>query len=153
MVEVEAGAREPALPHPHLDVTFARNRRAFGDVHVFQLVNLSAQVTADSGRVSQGKAVSGHGQFAADAAAHIRIASEHGNAAIHLALEGDVAGANQDTAAHVTPVIYMQGLHQRVDAVAQFPVQVERIRKVCRCGLPRFRSPWFSCWQNSLNRP
>jgi len=46
-----------------------RNRRAVGDVHVFQLVQRERSGAADSGRVSQGKAISGHGKFAADAAA------------------------------------------------------------------------------------
>ena len=35
------GARELILPYLHLDVTFARNRRAVGDVHLFQLVHAS----------------------------------------------------------------------------------------------------------------
>src|SRR5580698_6666298 len=118
------------LPYAHLNVTCARNRRAVGDVYIFQLANASAQATADSGGVSQRKAVPGHAQFAADAAAHIGITGIHGHAAIYLALEADVAGGNHHTAAHATPVIHMQGLQQSVDVVAQLPVQVQRIRKI-----------------------
>src|SRR5271166_6990993 len=97
--------RETVGPLAHLDVTRARNRRTVGDVYVFQLVHARAQVPPDSGRVRQRKVISGHGQFAADAAAHIGIAGEHGHTAIHVALEGDVAGANHHTLTDATPVI------------------------------------------------
>src|SRR5437588_4281039 len=130
LVEVESGARERALPYAQLDVTRAHNGRAVGDVYFFQVAHASAQVAADSGGVSQGKVIPGGEQFAADAAAHIEIACEHGRTAIHLALEAHVAGADYHTAAHMTPVIHTQGLHQRIHVVAQLPVQVERMRKV-----------------------
>src|SRR5271165_7275069 len=119
-----------ALPYGHLDVTCAHNRRAVGDVYFLQIAHASAQATANSGRVRQGKAITGHGQFAPDAAADIGITGVDGHAAIHPALEANVAGGNHDAAAHATPVIHMQGLHQPIDVVAQLPVQVERIRKV-----------------------
>src|SRR2546422_4760252 len=96
-MEVESRARELALPDTHLNVTFAQNGSAIGDAHVFQLAHASAQVAADPCRVSQRKAASGHGQIAADSAADIGIASEDGRAALHLALQADVAGANHDT--------------------------------------------------------
>ena len=38
------------------------NRRAGGDVYVFQLAQASAQFAADSGRVRQRKVISGHGR-------------------------------------------------------------------------------------------
>src|SRR5438477_7885838 len=93
-----------AFPHTHLNVTFARNGSAVGDVHVFQLAHASAQVAADPCCVSQRKATSGHGQIAADSAADIGIASEDGRAALHLALQADVAGAHHDTFTHPCPV-------------------------------------------------
>src|SRR4029077_1491003 len=118
-----------ALSHVHLDVTFARNGGAVGDVHILHLAHASTQVAADPGRVRQRKATSGHRQIAADTAAHISIASEDVHAALHHALEADVAGANHDTLAHVAPVIYAQGLHKAVEAVTQLPIQVERVRQ------------------------
>src|SRR5579864_1176727 len=87
LVEVESGARELTLPHLHLDVAFARNGRAVGNVHIFQLVHASAQVAADSGCVRQHKATSVHGQFAADTTTHIGIATTQDvHTALHLAL-------------------------------------------------------------------
>ena len=129
LVEVEFGAGELTLPHVHLDVTFARNSRAVGNVHIFHLAHASAQVAADSGRVRQRKAASGHRQIAADTAAHISIAREDVHAALHHALEADVAGSNHDAFAHVAPVIHTQRLHQAVEAATQLPVQVERVRQ------------------------
>src|SRR5947209_20124237 len=107
-MEVESRARELALPDTHLNVTFAQNGSAIGDAHVFQLAHASAQVAADPCRVSQRKATSGHGQIAADSAADIGIASEDGRAALHLALQANVASAHHDTFAHLCPVIYAQ---------------------------------------------
>ena len=93
--------------HLHLDVSFARNGGAVGDVHLFQLAHASAQVAADPGGVGQRKATSGHGQIAADAAAHIGIATgDHVHTALHLALKADVADGSHDTFAHVAPVIH-----------------------------------------------
>src|SRR5579871_2077786 len=123
--KVESGARETALPHAHLDVTRAHDCRPVSDVDVFQLPYTSAQVAADSGVVSQGKAISGRAKFAADATAHIGIAGVYGYTALHLALDADVAGGNHDTAANTTPVIHVQRLHQPVDAATQLPVKVK----------------------------
>ena len=129
-MQVESRARELALSYSHLDVAFARNSSAVGDVHVFQLVHASAQVAAHPSCVSQGEATSRHGQFTADTAAHLGIASEDGRAAPYFSLQADVAGANHDTFAHASPVIHTQGLHPAVNAVAQLSVQVERLRKI-----------------------
>ena len=117
-MKVESRPRELALPDAHLDVALAPNGSPVGDVHVFKLVHASAQVAAHAGRVRQRKAASGHSQFAADAAAHISIAGKDGRAALYVTLQADVASADQDTVAHVTPGIHAQRLHPAVDAVA-----------------------------------